>query len=330
MQAACARARGDWRSSLGCDAPSGPPFRPARENDSLCLANLVGHWWFGSQRHARPGSPMSSKVDMINALGQAEVARKKAQRSAYVPDLFLLERLNFFTQIPKQCPQSQACFGSFLAQQLDSGVSSLGAKLPKLEEYWLKAAATLELEKGLTAAPLYFTRILRDVLPLLGPDLRAQVEAFRAYRYAAQADPSSAAAVLPPLLSSAVLRSLDGGTLADSHSPAGSDSRSAGGTGLLRRHAVVHYRVGDMLSLHVNGGMIINPAAVAAAAASFAPAPTSVEILDGGVGWGVDGAVNSDDDPSSVISRSLGVRLMASDCIPHLALARDALQSECH
>ena len=98
MQAACARARGDWRSSLGCDAP---PFRPARENDSLCLANLVGHWWFGSQRHARPGSPMSSKVDMINALGQAEVARKKAQRSAYVPDLFLLERLNFFTQIPK-------------------------------------------------------------------------------------------------------------------------------------------------------------------------------------------------------------------------------------
>ena len=330
MQAACARARGDWRSSLGCDAP---PFRPARENDSLCLANLVGHWWFGSQRHARPGSPMSSKVDMINALGQAEVARKKAQRSAYVPDLFLLERLNFFTQIPKQCPQSQACFGSFLAQQLDSGVSSLGAKLPKLEEYWLKAAATLELEKGLTAAPLYFTRILRDVLPLLGPDLRAQVEAFRAYRYqryAAQADPSSAAAVLPPLLSSAVLRSSDGGTLADSHSPAGSDSRSAGGIGLLRRHAVVHYRVGDMLSLHVNGGMIINPAAVAAAAASFAPAPTSVEILDGGVGWGVDGAVNSDDDPSSVISRSLGVRLMASDCIPHLALARDALQSECH
>ena len=330
MQAACARARGDWRSSLGCDAPSGPPFRPARENDSLCLANLVGHWWFGSQRHARPGSPMSSKVDMINALGQAEVARKKAQRSAYVPDLFLLERLNFFTQIPKQCPQSQACFGSFLARQLDSGVSSLGAKLPKLEEYWLKAAATLELEKGLTAAPLYFTRILRDVLPLLGPDLRAQVEAFRAYRDAAQADPSSAAAVLPPLLSSAVLRSSDGGTLADSHSPAGSDSRSAGGTGLLRRHAVVHYRVGDMLSLHVNGGMIINPAAVAAAAASFAPAPTSVEILDGGVGWGVDGAVNSDDDPSSVISRSLGVRLMASDCIPHLALARDALQSECH
>jgi len=115
---------------------------------------------------------MSSKVDMINALGQAEVARKKAQRSAYVPDLFLLERLNFFTQIPKQCPQSQACFGSFLARQLDSGVSSLGAKLPKLEEYWLKAAAVLELEKGLTAAPLYFTRILRDVLPLLGPDLR--------------------------------------------------------------------------------------------------------------------------------------------------------------
>ena len=111
---------------------------------------------------------MSSKVDMINALGQAEVARKKAQRSAYVPDLFLLERLNFFTQIPKQCPQSQACFGSFLARQLDSGVSSLGAKLPKLEEYWLKAAAVLELEKGLTAAPLYFTRILRDVLPLLG------------------------------------------------------------------------------------------------------------------------------------------------------------------
>ena len=171
-----ARARGDWRSSLGCDAVShnfGAHFRPARENDSLCLANLVGHWWFGSQRHARPGSPMSSKVDMINALGQAEVARKKAQRSAYVPDLFLLERLNFFTQIPKQCPQSQACFGSFLARQLDSGVSSLGAKLPKLEEYWLKAAAVLELEKGLTAAPLYFTRILRDVLPLLGPDLRA-------------------------------------------------------------------------------------------------------------------------------------------------------------
>ena len=261
---------------------------------------------------------MSSKVDMINALGQAEVARKKAQRSAYVPDLFLLERLNFFTQIPKQCPQSQACFGSFLARQLDSGVSSLGAKLPKLEEYWLKAAAVLELEKGLTAAPLYFTRILRDVLPLLGPDLR---EAYQAYqRYAARADPSSAAAALPPLLSGAVLGSSDGGTPADGHSPAGGDSRSAGGTGLLRRHCVVHYRVGDMLSLHVNGGMIINPAAVAAAAASFAPAPTSVEILDGGVGWGVDGAVNSDDDPSSVISRSLGVRLMASDCIPHLAL----------
>ena len=258
---------------------------------------------------------MSSKVDMINALGQAEVARKKAQRSAYVPDLFLLERLNFFTQIPKQCPQSQACFGSFLARQLDSGVSSLGAKLPKLEEYWLKAAAVLELEKGLTAAPLYFSRILRDVLPMLGPDLRAQVEAYQAYqRYAARADPSSAAAALPPLLSGAVLGSSDGGT------PAGGDSRSAGGTGLLRRHCVVHYRVGDMLALHVNGGMIINPAAVAAAAASFAPAPTSVEILDGGVGWGVDGAVNSDDDPSSVISRSLGVRLMASDCIPYLAL----------
>jgi hypothetical protein len=125
---------------------------------------------------------------------------------------------------------------------------------------------------------------------------------------------------MPPLLSGAVQGSSDGGTPADGHSPAGGDSRSAGGTGLLRRHCVVHYRVGDMLSLHVNGGMIINPAAVAAAAASFAPAPTSVEILDGGVGWGVDGAVNSDDDPSSVISRSLGVRLMASDCIPHLAL----------
>jgi hypothetical protein len=100
---------------------------------------------------------MSSKVDMINALGQAEVARKKAQRSAYVPDLFLLERLNFFTQIPKQCPQSQACFGSFLARQLDSGVSSLGAKLPKLEEYWLKAATWVEPTVPIPSASSWLT-----------------------------------------------------------------------------------------------------------------------------------------------------------------------------
>lgn len=302
-ESACARVRADWRSFMACSDLTTPqsvamrPYTPpARENSSHCIANLIAHWWFGSQRHAT-ASAMSVKGEEILVLAQEEVARKKS--SVYVPDLFLLERLHFFHQSARQCPRSLCCFGHHLAQQLDSGVSLMSENaLKKMEQYWIAASETLELTRGLTAAPLYFTRVLRSVLPLFGRDLRAQLKA-----HATRHEPDR-------------LRSWV------------EDARAAG-PAQRARHGVVHYRVGDMLSLEGNDGMIISPSSVARAAASLSPPPATLEILDGGVSW--LSQLGRDQDTRSVVSSSLEVLLNLSlalrEALPGTRLVPSTLRS---
>ena len=82
---------------------------------------------------------------------------------------------------------------------------------------------------------------------------------------------------------------------------------------------LVHYRVGDMLSLMGNTTFsAIDPRSVAAAVASFRPLPTAVEVVGGGVDWLSPSSV--DQSPSSVASRSrraLGALLQAlRDALP--------------
>ena len=126
---------------------------PAPSNSSFCIANLISHWWFGSQRHFNSAS-MDVKALEIGTLAEAEMQRKQSQQEAYLPDYFLIERLHHFHLAPKQCPENLLCFGVYLAGQLDTGVTRLSAKaLRQVESYWIPAAKELELTQGLTAAP---------------------------------------------------------------------------------------------------------------------------------------------------------------------------------
>lgn len=152
------------------------------------------------------------------------------------------------TLAPRQCPQPpNLCFGKYIAARLDVGVRVL----PHSRLSQVEAALVLRDEEGssgltlATPEPIYSIKVLRLALEDFGSDLRAQMLAY--------AD--------------------DLGIPSPAPLP---QKRRA-------RHCVIHYRVGDFLTVPGGGGLVISPESVADAAASFRPRPRSLELIDGGV-----------------------------------------------
>lgn len=67
-------------------------------------------------------------------------------------------------------------------------------------------------------------------------------------------------------------------------------------------HCIVHYRVGDYLTLAGANQSAISPYSVASAVASFSPLPVTVELLGGGIDW--LSPSSTDQSVASVVSRS--------------------------
>ena len=276
----CSRVRSEWSGAIpGCAKLQADPLidddddfsfsLPARENSSNCIANIVGHWWFGSQ-YPSSARTYVEKIQEADEVITKEKQRRKADPN-YIPNEYLVERDSLLRQLYMhlQCPHSLRCFGRYLTTQLDAGISRMDlVHMRDVQAAWSEETGRVQLEKGYLGLPIYFTSVIVATLPLIGPDLRTQLK-----RYANFHDASL----------------LRGWT--DRVTP----SEDA--------HCVIHYRVGDFLTLVNQDGLIISPASVAAAAASFRPRPTTIEVLDGGIGW--NSSIGVDSEASSTIDRSL-------------------------
>ena len=282
-------------SSASCDAPARHWLRqetaqPSALDESVALGNLVGHWWFGSQRQDQeprssiPGSDWTAAIkslmpwddwmrgritfaDSSTGLVVQTPAVFGTLSSGPIPDLFRFERADFLNLHHQQCPLRRQCLGAFL--QLNQGVRRLNmSSLATLESEWLPRAEVLESSRGIGATPLYFTAVLHRVGAQLGRDLAERLRLF-----------PRAGVGLPG-------RRTRGGHL-----------------GWPAVECVVHYRVGDFLAYRSNAMQGIAPWSIAAAVRSFEPVPSEVLILDGGASLMSEASI--DRDAASVIARSL-------------------------
>ena len=199
-----------------------PTWPPVPFDGSMAIANLLGHWWFGSQRTPAPYDRTHHLDQMESQLVQQVLKGKDLEtvgmvmplwaylRARFTPvdsstgqvyqprtlfgppkpgrdpwpvDLFLLERVELILQGARQCPQHRRCLGAYLA--VDTGVRRLGrAALAQVEEVWLDVAEEVERGANLSWTPLYFTPLLRRIGRPFGRDLAALLADYDASRTA--------------------------------------------------------------------------------------------------------------------------------------------------
>ena len=309
---------------------------PPPRDESVALASILSHWWFGSQRGYPPYrgdhhlSPAEANA-VYQFLGTTAVARVAALMplETYLQarvtlidknDIVLQERRLFdrgpsapgalaphqvdlllFERVEFQVQAIRQCPERHQCLgaflQIDHGVRRLSeASLESLHREWRPLAMEAEAASGMPPAPLYYTPIWRRVGRQFGRDLAKLLQAYEA-TYSG-----------PPYR---LLRDYEATGSSSYMAPAtyarrgqadeGSEASEDGGD-----ECIVHYRVGDFLSYKPNQMRSIAARSIAAAVASFVPPPRRVLILDGGSDYlSPGGDATHVGDATSVLRRSV-------------------------